>query len=162
VVLSWATRYFPVRYDGGVDTEKGGTKELWESLDNEPANAFAAFGCFDSLDARERSVLAAYRIGVRPDAKKPSDTWAGWSREFAWQERALAHDKHLDGVRRKGVEEAIEEEPESRLNAQEAGACAASKGSRPPGCRWAGFYEIGPTTAKCLKRQRPNDPATAP
>ena len=43
---------------------------------------------------------------MRPDAKKPSDTWARWSREFAWQERALAHDRHLDGVRRKGVEEA--------------------------------------------------------
>jgi hypothetical protein len=65
--------------------------------------------------------LAAYRLSVRADAKKPSDTWARWSREFAWHERALAHDRHLDGVRRKGVEEAIEEEPESRLNAQEAG-----------------------------------------
>src|SRR5215213_10915264 len=93
-----------------MDTEKSGTKELWDRLENEPGNAFAAFGCFDSLDPKERSLLAAYRIGVRPDAKKPSDTWAGWSREFAWQERALAHDRHLDGVRRKGVEEAVEEE----------------------------------------------------
>ncbi len=45
MVLSWATRSFPVRCDGGMDSEKGGTKELWERLDNEPANAFAAFGC---------------------------------------------------------------------------------------------------------------------
>ena len=59
-------------------------KELWERLDNEPGNAFAAFGCFDSLDARGRSVLAAYRPNVRADAKKPPDTWGGsWSREVA-------------------------------------------------------------------------------
>ena len=92
------------------DQHKQRPKQLWEQLDNEPANAFAAFGCFDSLDPKERSLLAAYRIGVRADARKISDTWAGWSRQFAWQERALAHDRHLDGVRRKGVEEAIEEE----------------------------------------------------
>src|SRR5215217_8038024 len=104
------TRYFPVRYDWDMGTEKSGTKELWERLDNEPANAFAAFGCFDSLDPKERSVLAAYRIAVRPDAKKISDTWARWSRQFAWQERALAHDRHMDQIRREGVEEALKSE----------------------------------------------------
>jgi hypothetical protein len=62
-----------------MDDQEQRPKELWERLENEPANAFAAFGCFDSLVARERNVLAAYRIGVRPDAKKPSDTWARWS-----------------------------------------------------------------------------------
>jgi hypothetical protein len=104
-----------------MDDQEQRPKELWERLDNEPCNAFAAFKSFTCLAPEKRSLLAAYRIGVRPDGKMPSDTWAGWSREFAWQERALTHDRHLDGVRRKGVEEAIEEEPESRLNAQEAG-----------------------------------------
>jgi len=93
-----------------MDDQEQRTKELWERLTNEPANAFAAFACFDSLDARKRSVLAAYRLSVRPDARKPSDTWTKWAKDFAWADRSLAHDRHMDAIRREGVDEALKSE----------------------------------------------------
>ena len=105
-------RFLPVRYDGSMDTEKsGGAKELWDRLENEPERAYLAFEAFLALPSRERTLLKAYRVHVgNPHAAKPSDTWSGWSSHFAWRERAHAYDRHLERLRAKAVEEAVEEE----------------------------------------------------
>jgi len=47
-----------------------------------------------------------------PEAARPSPFFEEWSREYAWTERARAHDHHLELVRRRGMEKAIEEEAE--------------------------------------------------
>jgi hypothetical protein len=86
-------------------------KELWERLDNEPERAYRAFECFLRLPSGERTLLEAYRQHVgNPDVIKTSDTYSGWSRRFAWRERAAAYDDHLASVRRKVYERVIEEE----------------------------------------------------
>src|SRR5215203_5039741 len=86
-------------------------RELWDRLENEPERAYRAFECFLSLPSGERTLLAAYRQHVgNPDAVKPSDTWSGWSSDFAWRERAAAYEDHLASVRREAYERAVEEE----------------------------------------------------
>ncbi|HET6661579.1 MAG TPA: hypothetical protein VFH16_16835 [Rubrobacter sp.] len=88
-------------------------RELWDRLENEPERAYRAFECFLNLPSGERTLLAAYRQHVgNPDAVKPSDTWSGWSSQFAWRERAAAYDDHLASLRREAYERAIEEEAE--------------------------------------------------
>src|SRR5215208_3960186 len=88
-------------------------KELWDRLENEPERAYRAFECFLSLPSGERTLLEAYRRHVgNPDVIKPSDTYSGWSRRFAWRERAAAYDEHLASVRRKAYERVIEKEAE--------------------------------------------------
>jgi hypothetical protein len=94
-----------------MDPEK--SKELRDRLDNEPGNAYTAFERFISLDPRERSVLAAYRShAANPLASKVSDTFGGWSRTYAWAERAIAYDLHLASIRREAHERAVQEEAE--------------------------------------------------
>ena len=101
-----------------MDIEK--KKELWDRLDSEPERAFRAFECYRNLPSGERTLIAAYRQHVgNPDAVKPSDTWSGWSSEFAWRERAAAYDDHLESLRREAYERVIEEEAERQ--AREAG-----------------------------------------
>jgi len=91
-----------------MDTEK---RELWDRLENESERAYRAFEGFLSLPSSERTLLAAYRQHVgNPDAAKPSDTWSGWSSQFAWRERAAAYDDHLAGLRREAHERVIKEE----------------------------------------------------
>jgi hypothetical protein len=86
-------------------------RELWVRLENEPERAYRAFGSFLSLPSGERTLLAAYRQHVgNPDAVKPSDTWSGWSSQFAWRERAGAYDDHLASLRREAHERVIQEE----------------------------------------------------
>jgi hypothetical protein len=86
-------------------------KELWERLENEPERAYRAFESYRNLSSGERTLIAAYRQHVgNPDAVKPSDTWSGWSKEFAWRERAAAYDDHLARLRREAYEQAISEE----------------------------------------------------
>jgi hypothetical protein len=88
-------------------------RELWDRLENEPERAYRAFECFLNLPSGERTLLAAYRQHVgNPNAAKPSDTWSGWSSQFAWRERAVAYDDHLASLRREASERAIEEEAE--------------------------------------------------
>ena len=89
------------------------SRELWDRLDNEPERAHRAFQIFLNLPSDHRTVVDAYRGHVgNPEAVKPSDTWARWSRDFAWTERASAYDDHLEGVRQQGYERGIEEEAE--------------------------------------------------
>src|SRR5215211_1134332 len=93
-----------------MDTQE---RELWDRLENEPERAYRAFECFLSLPGGERTLLEAYRRHVGdPDAAKPSDTWSGWSSQFAWRERAAAYDDHLASLRREASERAVEEEAE--------------------------------------------------
>ena len=69
-----------------------------------------------ALPSGERTVVEAYRSHVgNPEAVKPSDSWAKWSRGFAWRERAAAFDDHLASVRRGADERGLEEEPSSRV-----------------------------------------------
>jgi hypothetical protein len=106
-----ALYFFSIRYASGMDTER--SKELWDRLENEPERAYRAFECFLSLHSDERTVVEAYRSHVgNPEAVKSSDTWSGWSSEFAWRERAAAYDEHLAGLRREAYERGIEEEAE--------------------------------------------------
>jgi len=80
-------------------------------LENEPERAYRAFESFLGLPSGERTLLETYRRHVgNPEAAKPSDTWSGWSSDFAWRERAAAYDDHLASVRREAYERAVEEE----------------------------------------------------
>ncbi len=87
--------------------------ELWDRLENEPERAYRAFECFLSLPSDHRTIVEAYRVHVgNPQAVKPSDTWAKWSRDYAWRERAAAYDAYLTSLRREAHERVIEEEAE--------------------------------------------------
>jgi hypothetical protein len=113
-----ATNFPPISYDPGMDIEK--KKELWDRLENEPERAFRAFESYRNLPSGERTLIAAYRQHVgNPDAVKPSDTWSRWFNEFGWRERARAHDGHLDRIRERSMEKAIEEEAERQAREAE-------------------------------------------
>ena len=95
-------------------------KELWERLESEPERAYRTFEVFLNLPSGDRTLIAAYRQLVgNPDAVKPSDTWSGWSSRFAWRERAAAYDAHLDRIRERSIEKAIEEEAERQAREAE-------------------------------------------
>src|SRR5918992_227601 len=86
-------------------------KELWHQLDNESDRAHEAFRTFMSLPPAERSVVRAWREWTgNPDAKREPPYFAGWARDFAWSDRARAHDHHIEIIRESGMEEAIREE----------------------------------------------------
>lgn len=86
-------------------------KELWDALDNEAAHQYEAFRCWDSLHPKDRSAVNAYRLYTdNPEAKGAPAHFSEWMRKFAWPERSRAHDNHLERVRRRGQEKAIEEE----------------------------------------------------
>jgi hypothetical protein len=103
-----ATYFFRNMYDSGMNTEK---QELWHQLSNESERAHRAFRTFLRLPSNNRTVIGAYRSHVgNPVAAKPSDTWAKWSRDFAWAERACAYDAYLESLRREAYERAIQNE----------------------------------------------------
>jgi hypothetical protein len=86
-------------------------KELWHQLDNESDRAHEAFRTFMYLPPAERSVVRAWREwSANPDAKREPPYFAGWARDFAWSDRARAHDHHIEIIRESGMEEAIREE----------------------------------------------------
>jgi hypothetical protein len=86
-------------------------KELWHQLDNESDRAHEAFRTFMYLPPAERSVVRAWREwSANPDAKREPPYFAGWAKDYAWSERARAHDHHLEVIRESGMEEAIKEE----------------------------------------------------
>ena len=105
-----------------MDTKR--SKELWDRLDNEPERAYRAFESYLSLPSDDRTLVEAYRAHVGdPEALKPSDTWARWSSEFAWRERAAAYDDHIAHVRREAYERVTEEEePEEGSGVGEEGS----------------------------------------
>jgi hypothetical protein len=109
VVGNFRATYFASEvYDSVMDSEK---RELWDQLSNESERAHRAFQTFLSFPSNDRTVIGAYRSHVgNPEAVKVSDTWARWSRDFAWTERASAYDAYLESLRREAYERAIEEE----------------------------------------------------
>jgi hypothetical protein len=90
---------------------EGERKELWHQLDNESDRAHEAFKTFMYLPPAERSVVRAWREwSANPDAKREPPYFAGWARDYAWSDRARAHDHHIEVIRESGMEEAIREE----------------------------------------------------
>jgi hypothetical protein len=86
-------------------------RELWHQLDNESDRAHEAFKVFMYLPPAERSVVRAWREwSGNPDAKREPPYFAGWARDYAWSDRARAHDHHIEVIRESGMEEAIREE----------------------------------------------------
>ena len=86
-------------------------RELWHQLDNESDRAHEAFKTFMLLPPAERSVVGAWREwSANPEAKREPPYFAGWARDYAWSDRARAHDHHIEVIRESGMEEAIREE----------------------------------------------------
>ena len=80
-------------------------------METETERAYQAFEVFLSLPSNDRTVIGAYRSHVgNPEAHRVSDTWAKWSRDFAWAERASAYDAYLESLRREAYERAIQDQ----------------------------------------------------
>jgi hypothetical protein len=92
-----------------MDTKR--SPEVWDRLSNESGRAYEAFKVYMHLPPAERTVTAAWRRWTEnPEAVRPSPFFEGWAREYAWPERARTHDHHLELIRRRGMEKAIEAE----------------------------------------------------
>jgi hypothetical protein len=92
-----------------MDTER--SPEVWDRLSNESGRAYEAFKVYMYMSPAERSLAGAWRLWTgNPEAARPSPFFEGWSREYAWSERARAHDHHVELIRERGMEKAIEEE----------------------------------------------------
>src|ERR671920_1079894 len=92
-----------------MDTER--SPEVWHRLSNESGRAYEAFKVYMFMSPAERSLAGAWRLWTEnPEAARPSPFFEGWAREHAWPERARAHDHHLELIRERGIEKAIEEE----------------------------------------------------
>src|SRR5215217_5675699 len=97
---------------GAMDTEES-REQLWHRLDSESGRAYEAFKVYMYLPPAERTVTAAEREWTEnPEAARPSPFFEGWAREYAWSARARAHDHHIELIRERGMEKAIEEEAE--------------------------------------------------
>ena len=95
-----------------MNTEES-RQELWHRLNNESGRAYEAFKVFMYLPPAERTVMAAWREWTEnPEAARPSPFFEGWARVYAWSDRARAHDHHIELIRERGMEKAIEEEAE--------------------------------------------------
>ena len=95
-----------------MDTEES-RQELWHRLDNESGRAYEAFKVYMYMSPAERTVTAAWREWTEnPEAARPSPFFEGWAREYAWSDRVRAHDHHIELIRERGMEKAIEEEAE--------------------------------------------------
>lgn len=90
---------------------KGVRRELWDRLDNESPADYEKFRAYLTLPPGERSLLAAYRLwSDNPNAKWTTDKFKSLHEPFAWEDRARARDAHLEKIRQKGEEAAIEQE----------------------------------------------------
>lgn len=93
-----------------MDTEES-REQLWHRLDNESGRAYEAFKVYMYLPPAERSVVRAWREwSANSDTKREPPYFAGWARDYAWSDRARAHDHHIEVIREAGMEEAIREE----------------------------------------------------
>ena len=93
-----------------MDTEES-KEQLWDRLSNESGRAYEAFKVYMYLPPANRTVAGAWREWTgNPEAARPSPFFKEWSRDFAWSERARAHDHHLEVIRERGMERAVEEE----------------------------------------------------
>jgi hypothetical protein len=97
-----------------MDTEQS-REELWHRLDNESGRAYEAFKVYMYLPPATRTVVGAWREWTgNPDARREQPFFLRWSHDFAWSERARAHDHHLEVIREEGMENAIREESAPR------------------------------------------------
>src|SRR5215217_9122797 len=86
-------------------------QELWHRLDSESGRAFEAFKVYMYLPPAERTIVGAWRLwSDNPDAGREPPFFHNWARNFAWRERAVAWDHHIEVIRERGMEKAIEEE----------------------------------------------------
>jgi hypothetical protein len=93
-----------------MDTEES-RQELWHKLNNESSRAYEAFKVYMYLPPATRTVVGAWREWTgNSAARREPPFFRGWSHDFAWSERARAHDHHIDVIREEGMEEAIKEE----------------------------------------------------
>jgi hypothetical protein len=93
-----------------MDTEKS-REQLWHRLDNESGRAYEAFKVYMHLPPALRNVVRAWREwSGNPEAKRESPFFLRWSHDFAWSERARAHDHHIEVIRESAMEESIREE----------------------------------------------------
>jgi hypothetical protein len=87
------------------------TRELWEPLDNESPRQFEGFKAFRGLPPKDRNLINSWRIYAQnPCAPKVPPSFKRWHDEFAWEDRTRAYDVHVERVRQRGVEKAIEDE----------------------------------------------------
>jgi hypothetical protein len=92
-----------------MDTKR--SPEVWDRLSNESGRAYEAFKVYMYMSPAERSVVGAWREWTEnPVAVRPSPFFVGWAWEYDGPERARAHDHHLELIRERGIEKAIEEE----------------------------------------------------
>jgi hypothetical protein len=92
-------------------------RELWDKLDNEGPRAFNGFKVYKAMPPEDRALLKAYRIYTNnPDAKNMSRNWHTWARKYGWADRAKAYDAHIERLRRKGYEKAIQKEAEKNAH----------------------------------------------
>ena len=102
-----------------METEES-REQLWHRLSNESARAYEAFKVYMYLPPAERSVVKAWREwSGNPDAKREPPFFLGWSKSYAWSDRARAHDHHLEVIRESGMEQAIKEEAARQARAVE-------------------------------------------
>jgi len=86
-------------------------QELWHQLDGESSKAYAAFRTYLYELPEQRTLPQAYRkFTGNTEATHAVRYFWQWSVKYAWQERALAYDRHIQLLREEGHEEAIREE----------------------------------------------------
>jgi hypothetical protein len=87
------------------------SRELWHQLDNESDRAHDAFKYYMLLPPAERTIISARREWTgNPDAKREPPYFAAWAKDYGWSDRARARDHHLEVIRERGMEAAIEQE----------------------------------------------------
>jgi hypothetical protein len=86
-------------------------EQLWDRLSNESGRAYEAFKVYMYMSPADRTIVGAWREWTgNPEAARPSPFFKRWARDYAWSERARAHDHHLEVIRERGMEEAVKEE----------------------------------------------------
>jgi hypothetical protein len=104
--------------------------QLWHRQPGEPAAAYEAFCAYRDLEAKSRSIIAAYRQLRRSDATRANGTWNEWSSRFRWPERVKAYDHHVHGLEHKADEQRV------RRRARQEATTGAAAASKPLGLRF--------------------------
>ena len=87
--------------------------ELWHRLDNESARSYEAFKVYLYVPPADRTIIKAFQEWtMNPDKKTAPPYFRDWASDYAWPERARAHDAYIERIREEGMEKAIREEAE--------------------------------------------------
>jgi hypothetical protein len=88
-----------------------GARDLWHQLDNESDRAYAAFKGYLYIAPADRTLVRAWRVwSQNPEAEREPPYFREWFFNHAWSDRARAHDHHIEVIRERAMEKAIEEE----------------------------------------------------